>query len=76
MEYWGDVMSRHHLNYIVLFDGNFFRVFERLGKDVPFEAYNPMKHLGKGLTFNEAISNSSVPVWEIEDYARDVVFNE
>lgn len=67
---------RNHLNYIVLFDGSYFRVFERLGKNVPFEAYNSDKHLGMGVTFDEAIRNCSVPVWEIEDYARDVVFNE
>lgn len=69
-------MSRTHLNYIVLFDGNMFRVFERLGKQTPLEAYNPQKHLGEGATFEEAIANSSVPRWQIEDHVRDVVFNE
>lgn len=69
-------MVRQKLNYVVLFDGSFFRVFERLGKDVPFEAYNPEKHLGKGVTLEKCLENSSVPVWEIEDVPRDVVFNE
>lgn len=69
-------MPKHHLNYVVLFDGNVFRVFERLGKDVPFEAYNPEKSLGEGLTFQECLDNTSIPVWEIEDFSREVVFNE
>ena len=44
------------LNYIVLSDGSFYRVFERLGKNVPFEAYNPNKHLGIGTSFEDALS--------------------
>ena len=76
MEYWGDVMSRHHLNYIILHDGEFYRVFERLGKNVPYGAYNPMKHLGIGLTPQEAIENSSIPVWDIEEKPYEVIFNE
>ena len=67
---------RNHLNYIILHDGEFYRVFERLGKNVPFSAYNPMKHLGIGLSVEEALSNSSVPVYEIEDLPYEVVFND
>lgn len=64
------------LNYIVLSDGIEYFVFERLGKDVPFGAYNKMKHLGKGSTFDEAVSNSTVPCWMIEDDPIEVIFNE
>lgn len=67
---------RNHLNYIILHDGEYYRVFERLGKDVPFSAYNPHKHLGIGLSVEEALSNSSVPVYEIEDLPYEVVFND
>ena len=41
-------MKHEHLNYIVLHDGEQYYLFERLGKNVPFEAYNP----------NKAIKNS------------------
>lgn len=68
-------MSDSKRNYIVLHDGNTYRVFERLSKDIPFGAYNPEKHLGIGLSFNEAISNCDVPKWQIEDTAYEVVFN-
>ena len=64
------------LNYIVLSDGIRYFVFERLGKNVPFEAYNREKHLGMGTTFEEALSNTSVPCWMIEEDAIEVVFNE
>lgn len=63
-------------NFIVLHDGEFYRVFERLGKNVPYEAYNPSKHLGIGITFDEAIANSSVPVYQIEEQAIEVIFND
>ena len=69
-------MNRSNLNYIVLHDGEFYRVFERLGKDVPFSAYNPMKHQGIGITMEESLQNSSVPRWMIEDDPIEVVFNE
>ena len=64
------------LNYIVLHDGNDYFVFERLGKNVPFEAYNREKHLGIGTTFDEAVSNSTVPCWMIEDDPIEVIFHE
>lgn len=69
-------MNRSNLNYVVLHNGESYMVFERLGKDVPFEAYNKDKHQGIGNTFDEAIANSSIPRWEIEDKAIEVVFNE
>ena len=34
-------MKHEHLNYIILHDGECYYLFERLGKQVPFEAYNP-----------------------------------
>ena len=64
------------LNYVVLHDGSFYRVFERLGKNVPFGAYNPQKHLGIGTTFEEALDNTSIPIWMIEDDPIEVMFNE
>ena len=64
------------LNYVVLHDGTNYFVFERLGKNVPFEAYNREKHLGKGTTFDEALNNTSIPVWMIEDDPVEVIFNE
>ena len=64
------------LNYVVLHDGTNYFVFERLGKNVPFEAYNSEKHLGKGTNFDEAVSNSTVPCWMIEDDPVEVIFNE
>ena len=69
-------MNRSNLNYIVLHDGEFYRVFERLGKDVPFSAYNPMKYQGIGITMEESLQNSSVPRWMIEDDPIEVVFND
>lgn len=64
------------LNYIILHDGKAYRVFERLGKQVPFDAYNPQKHLGIGETVEDAINNSSVPVYLIEQKPYEVMFNE
>ena len=69
-------MKKQILNYVVLHDGTFYRVFERLGKKVPFSAYNPQRHLGLGTSVEEAIENSSVPSWEIELKPIEVVFNE
>lgn len=63
------------LNYVVLYDGSFYRVFERLGKNVPFSAYNTEKHLGIGTTFKKALSITSIPRWMIEDEPIEVVFN-
>lgn len=59
-------MKHQHLNHIVLSDGNVFGVFHRLGKQVPFYAYNFEKALGTGDTPEEAITNSGIPRWDIE----------
>ena len=32
--------NNKHLNYIILHDGSEYSLFERLGKNVPFDAYN------------------------------------
>lgn len=69
-------MKHNHLNYIILGDGTCYRVFERLSKDVPFEAYNQDNHLGIGDTPEDAISDSDVPSYEIELKPYEVVFNE
>lgn len=63
-------------NYVILHDGEFYRVFERLGKNVPFEAYNPHHHLGIGVSVDEVIRNSSIPSHQIEHSPYEVVFNE
>lgn len=68
--------KKSHLNHIILHDGSFYRVFERMGKQVPFEAYNPKHHLGIGTSVEEAMSNTSVPAWDIELKPIEVVFNE
>lgn len=62
-------------NHIILHDSNYY-VFERLGKDVPFEAYNQENHLGKGETLDEVIENTSVPLWDLELKPYEVVFND
>ena len=69
-------MNRSDLNYVVLHDGEYFRVFERLGKKVPFSAYNRNKHIGIGTTVEESLQNSSVPRWMIDEKPIEVVFNE
>ena len=64
-----------HLNYIVLHDKDTFYVFERMGKQVPFEAYNPDSALGVGATYDEAVADSTVPTYMIEEKAYEVMFN-
>ena len=64
------------LNYIILHDGNSYRVFERLGKQVPFGAYNPNNHLGIGETVEDALNDSSIPIYMIEQKPYEVMFNE
>lgn len=69
-------MNRSNLNYVVLHDGVSYRVFERLGKNVPYSAYNENKHQGIGNTYEEAITNSPVPRWMIEEDPIEVIFND
>ena len=69
-------MKKHHLNYIVLHDGTYYYVFERLGKDVPFDAYNPMKHMGKGSSYDEAVADSTVSQYLIEENPYEVIFSD
>ena len=64
------------LNYVILHDGEFYRVFERMGKQVPFGAYNPSKHQGIGITVEECLENTSVNLWDIETSPIEVIFNE
>ena len=66
---------KHHLNHIILSDGEFYRVFERMG-DIPYEAYNPSRHLGIGITIEECLENTSVNLWDIEMKPVEVIFNE
>lgn len=63
-------------DYIVLSNGTDYRVFKRQGKDVPFEAYNEMKHLGIGSSPMEAINNSDIPMHLVEKKPYEVVYNE
>ena len=77
MEFNGGFIVKHeHLNYIILHDGSFYRIMERLGKDVPFSAYNPNRHLGIGTSVDEALRNSSVPIYQIEHHPIEVMFND
>jgi hypothetical protein len=63
-------------NHVILHDGKNYRVFERLGKDVPFDAYNPENHLGIGKTVEECLENTTVNLWDIEHTPYEVIFNE
>ena len=69
-------MSKNHLNHVILHDGEYYRVFERMGKQVPFEAYNPSHHKGIGLSVDECLSNTDVNLWDIEMKPIEVIFNE
>jgi len=69
-------MKHNHPNHIILHDGEFYYVFERLGKFVPFEAYNVAHHKGKGSSLDEVLENTSVPIYDIHLKAYEVVFNE
>ena len=69
-------MNSRKQNFIILHDGEFYRVFERLGKKVPFSAYNPSRNLGIGITVDEALANSTVPTHQIEHKPYEVVFND
>ena len=73
---WGDIVKHGHLNYIILSDGVSYRVFERLSKNVPFEAYNKENYLGIGDTPEDAVSNSNVPFYEVELKPYEVIFND
>lgn len=68
--------KKEHLNHFILHDGSCYRVFEKMGKKVPYEAYNPNRHLGIGDSPEEAIRNSSVPSWDIDIKPVEVIFNE
>ena len=68
-------MKHNHLNYIILSDGVVYRVFERLGKNVPFEAYNKDSYLGIGDTPEDAVSDSNIPSYEVELKPYEVIFN-
>lgn len=53
---WGDIM-KHHLNHIILHDGESYHLFERMGKNVPFEAYNPEKSIFSSSNLGEVLEN-------------------
>lgn len=59
-------MNKSHLNYVAIYRGDLWYVFERMGKDIPYSLYPLNRHLGKGESSDEAIRNSSVPSWNIE----------
>lgn len=48
---------KHHLNYIILHDGKNYHLFERLGKDIPFEAYNTEKAIVSSDSLDEILKN-------------------
>lgn len=52
--------KKHHLNFIILHDGENYHLFERLGKKVPYEAYNPSKSLKSRKSVLEILENSEV----------------
>lgn len=79
-------MRRQHLNYIILHDGIKYYLFERLGKQVPFSAYNKSKSLKIGDSVDEILGKSvidnpeklgkSIPRFEIEEDPYEVIFND
>ena len=48
---------KHHLNHIILHDGESYHLFERMGKNVPFEAYNPEKSIFSSSNLEEVLEN-------------------
>lgn len=52
--------NNKHLNFIILSDGKKYYLFERLGKKVPFEAYNKSKSLKIGDSIDEILGKSSI----------------
>lgn len=50
---------KHHLNYIILSDGQKYYLFEREHKDVPFEAYSKSKCLKIGESVDEILGKSA-----------------
>lgn len=81
---------KHHLNHIILHDGTMYHLFERMGKNVPFEAYNPEKSifsassLEEVINFPQNVDDSDVkssgifipPRWDIEEKPYEVMFND
>lgn len=59
-------MNKSHLNYVAINRGDLWYIFERMGKDIPYSLYPLNRHLGKGVSSDKAIRNSSVPSWNIE----------
>jgi len=68
-------MKQHH-NHIILSDGVAYYLFERLGKKVPFGAYNPSSAIFRGETIDEILENSPVPLHDVEKRPYEVIFNE
>lgn len=69
-------MKQIHLNYIILSDGAMLYLFERLGKEVPFGAYNQKNALCTGESVDEILENSPVPIFDVEKKPYEVIFNE
>ena len=67
-------MKQSHLNYIILSDGVYFYLFERLGKKTPFSAYNRRSALVTGESVEDILRDSPVPVYEIEKNPYEVIF--
>ena len=70
------VMKHERLNFIILSDGSMKYLFERLGKNVPFEAYNPNHAICSGTSVEEILEKSPVASYEIEHNPIEVMFNE
>ena len=81
-------MKHTHLNYIILSDGHRYYLFERLGKDVPFEAYNTSLAIDsaesetdllekiRSRKSNSLESKKLPPLCEVETKPYEVIFNE
>lgn len=51
--------NKNHLNYIILSDGQYYYLFEREHKDVPFEAYSKSKSLKISDSISEIFGKSN-----------------
>lgn len=80
-------MKHNHLNYIILSDGCRCYLFERLGKDVPFEAYNTSLAIDSAENEidllekirhrkSDSLGSRIPPLCEIQKKPIEVIFNE
>ena len=75
----------YHSNYIILSSNGVYYLFEKLNKNIPFEAYNTVSAIVSsdsidGLyseiqQYNQNTNNNSIPLYQIEETPYEVIFN-